>query len=153
MKHPFRFLVFLILLTGIGCNGDKSNYAKVKGTVSLDGKPIDKGQIYFRLEGKPATFMDIIDGKYSGQAMVGSNTISVSVTKKTGAPPRLPPQAIAQMKAYKEKSRGQGGADPNATYESTIDIIPREWGAASKQVRVVEAGAANDFEFSISTKK
>ncbi len=155
MKHPFRYAVFLVLLTGVGCGGDKVNYAKVKGTVSLDGKPIDKGQIFFRLAGKAPTFMDIVDGKFSGQAMIGSNTVSVSVMKKTTVTPKLPPQAIAQMKAYREKSRGAGGADPNAISDTsgTIDIIPKDWGVSSKQERVVEAGAANEFEFNISTKK
>jgi hypothetical protein len=138
----------------VGCHSERSTYAKVKGTVTLNGKPLDKGEITFTLVGKPPTFIDVVDGKFSGQAIVGSNTISVSAKRKSGVAPRLPKEAIAQRKAYREKGVSQGGADPNANFDSTmIDLIPPEWGAASKQVRVVEAGAANDFDFSISTKK
>ena len=30
-----------------------------------------------------------------------------------------------------------------------VEYIPAEWGTESKQMRVVEAGAANDFQFDI----
>jgi hypothetical protein len=143
--------MFLILASVAGCQGaTKQTYTKVKGTVTFDGKPLDKAQIYFTVSGKPPVFIDVVDGKFSGQAIVGSNTISLSAKRKTGVAPVLPKEAQQQQKAYKAKSRALGGADPNATYDSTfIDLIPPEWGAASKQVRVVEAGAENDFDFNI----
>jgi hypothetical protein len=154
MKHSLRLLVIVMVAMLVGCGGNKNSYAKVKGTVTLNGKPLDKGEITFSLPGKPPTFMDITDGKFSGQALIGSNTISVSVKKKSGAAPKpLPPQAQAQMKAYREKGIGQGGADPNAaSMDSTIELIPSEWNTASKQVRMVEAGSANEFEFNIKTQ-
>jgi hypothetical protein len=147
-------MLIVLIATIVGCGGNKSTYAKVKGTVTLNGKPLDKGEIAFTLVGKPPTFMNVVDGKFSGQAIVGSNTISISAKRKSGVAPKLPKEAMAQMKAYREKGVSQGGADPNANFDSTmIDLIPQEWGASSKQVRVVELGAANDFEFDISTKK
>jgi len=153
MNHVFRFLLIIMLVSVVGCRGDKKVYAKVKGTVTFNGKPLDKGEITFSLLGKPPTFMDISDGKFSGQAVVGSNTISVSVKKKSGVAPKLPPQAQLQMKAYRAKGRTEGGADPNATSDSTmIELIPAEWNSASKQVRIVEAGSENDFDFNIKTQ-
>ena len=149
MNKPLRFVLFLSLVTIVGC-GNKQTYAKVKGTVVLNGKPLDKGEIAFTVVGRPPTFMDVVDGKFSGQAIVGENTISVSAKRKSGVAPKLPPQAQAQMKAYREKGRSQGGADPNANFDSTmVDLIPADWGPSSKQKRVVETGAANEFEFSI----
>ena len=127
MKYSFGFVVCLILVTGIGCGAKKDNYAKVKGTVTLNGKPLDKGEVFFILAGKPAACMVIVDGKFSGQAMVGSNKIQFSVTKKTGKAPVLPPNAALQMKAYREKGVSQGGADPKAVSgadSTVIDIIP-----------------------------
>jgi hypothetical protein len=146
--------LFLILAPVVGCGpGDKKTYTNVKGTVTLNGKPLDKGEITFVVSGKPPTFMDVTDGKFSGQALVGSNTISVTAKRKSGVAPVLPKQAQQQAAAYKAKSQAQGGADPKANFDSTmIDLIPKEWGPDSKQVRVVEAGAANDFEFNIKSK-
>ena len=45
------------------------------GTVNYNGKPLQKGTITFATDGRPPTQMDIFDGKYAGQAMVGSNKI------------------------------------------------------------------------------
>lgn len=152
MNHFFRFLLFLILATVAGCGGggNKPTYTNVKGTVNFNGKPLEKGEITFSLVGMPPTLMTIVDGKFSGQALVGSNTIAVSAKKKTGVPPKLPKAAQEQIKAYRQKSRAEGGADPQANFDSTmVDSIPKEWNSASKQVRVVEAGAANNFEFDI----
>jgi hypothetical protein len=153
MNHLIRFPVpvFLILGTVAGCgSGNPLSYTNVKGTVTLNGQPLEKGEITFAVVGRPPTFINIVDGKFSGQAVVGSNTIAVSAKKKTGVPPKLSKQAQGQINAYKQKSRAEGGADPQVNFESTpVESIPKEWNSASKQVRVVEAGAANNFEFDI----
>jgi len=156
MKQPLRFLlfVFVALATVVGCGGAKKTYAKVKGTVTFNGKPLDKGEIYFTLPGKTATFMEVVDGKFSGQALVGPNTVSLSIKKKTGIAPKLPPNAQLQAQAYRAKGVDKGGADPKAMIDSTVvDLVPPEWGASSKQVREVEIGAANEFEFSLTGAK
>jgi hypothetical protein len=144
------FLPFLILATVVGCQkGDKQTHADVKGTVTFNGKPIDKGQITFAPEGRPPSTMDIVDGKFTGQAMVGENKISISARKKSATPPKLSKDAQAQIKGYAEKKRGQPGG-PTMDYDSTmVEYIPSEWGTQSKQTRVVEAGAANEFQFDI----
>jgi len=114
MNRPLVFLLFLLLATVVGCQG-KPRYTNVKGTVTFNGKPIDKGEIFFTVEGQTPSSMDIVDGKYTGQAMVGSNRVSVSARKKSGSAPKLPPAAQAQIKGYKEWMRGKGqGGDPPA---------------------------------------
>jgi hypothetical protein len=153
MKHTLLFFLCLIGATLVGCgSGEKKTYTNVKGTVIFNGKPLDKGEATFAVAGKPPTFMDVSDGKFSGQAMVGTNIVSFSAKRQSGTALKLSPAVLAQVKAYKEKGPGNGGGDPNKPMVNTVDLIPPEWGPESKQTRVVEAGAANDFEFSIKTK-
>ena len=160
MKSPHVSLPLLIILTVVGCQGgDKPKYANVKGKVTFNGKPIEKGQITFALEGRPPSTMDIVDGRFSGQAMVGSNKVSVSAKKKSAAAPQVKggaaaaKDAEAQMKGYmKWKAPGEFGGPPLDYDPTMVEYIPPEWGTRSTQMRVVEAGAANDFEFNIKAK-
>jgi hypothetical protein len=146
MKLPLVSLLLFLLATVVGCGGDRHTYAKVKGTVTYNGKPVDKGEVIFTVEGKPAAVIDIIDGKFAGQAIVGSNRVSVSATKKSATPIKYSKEVLAQKKAY--IAQGKGAESGDADYAS-VEYIPPEWGSASKHVFVVEAGAANDFDFNI----
>jgi hypothetical protein len=149
MNRPLGLLL-LPLALAVGCQqGDKPAYANVSGKVTLDGHPIEKGQITFAAEGRPPSTMDIVDGKFNGQAMIGSNKISVSAKRKSAAAPRLPKDAENQLKGYKEWMRGKSEAGPADFDPSMVEVIPPEWGPQSTQMRVVEAGAANDFQFDI----
>jgi len=163
MNRPLRFLVFFILAPVVGCGpgGEKLTYANVKGTVTYNGKPIDKGQITFAVEGRPPSSIDIVDGKFAGQAMVGSNKVSVSARKKAATQPQVKggaaaaKDADAQIKGYmnmKEKKPGEFGGPPIDYDPTMVEYIPPEWGPHSTQMRVVEAGAANDFQFEIKGK-
>src|SRR5260370_40277734 len=104
MKPLLGFFLFLLLATLVGCSmGKKPTYANVKGTVTFNDKPIEKDEITFAAGGLPPSTMDIVDGKFSGQALVGSNRISVSAKKKTANAPKLPKNAEIQIKGYQEK--------------------------------------------------
>jgi hypothetical protein len=153
MNRALGFLLILLLAMAAGCQGGgtKQTYANVSGTVTYNGKPIEKGEITFALEGKPPSTMDIVDGKFNGQAMVGSNRVSVTAKRKAAAAPKLSKDAEAQVKGYKQWMAGKGefGGPPKDYDPTMVDYIPPEWGAHSKQVRVVEAGAPNDFQFDI----
>ena len=154
-------VVPVCFLFGCGGGADKPpSYANVSGTVTFNGKPLEKGTITFSTDGRPPSLMDVVDGKFSGQAMVGSNKVAVSAKRKSSSGPNIPPQAKAmaeaQMKAYAERppgSQGGGGGGQITNIEiGTEEIIPPEWGTATKQMRVVEAGATNKFEFDIKGK-
>jgi len=155
MNRLFVPIPFLILVTVVGCgDGDKPKYANVKGKVTFNGKPIEKGQIIFSMDGRPPSAMTIVDGEFNGQAMVGTNKISVSAMKKSASAPTLSKGALAQVKGYQQKFKDkpdQGGGtvseDPNS-----VDYIPPEWGMQSKETRVIEAGQSNEFEFHIKGK-
>ena len=151
MNRPLLFLLVLLLATVIGCSGgDGPKYTNVKGMVKYNGKPIAKGYITFEIAGKPPATMDIVDGEFNGQAMVGSNKVSVSALKKaaTGSGPKIDGHAKAQIEGYKkykrEDAKGPSNFDPSA-----VDYIPPEWGQRSTHTLVVEAGAPNDFPINI----
>src|SRR5262249_2256013 len=97
LSRPLGLFLFLLLAIVVGCQqGDKQNYANVSGTVTYNGQPIDKGQIIFAMEGRPPSTMDIVEGKFAGQAMVGSNKVSVSARKKAASAPKLSKAAETQ---------------------------------------------------------
>jgi hypothetical protein len=157
MNRPLGFILFLILATVVGCGQqqDKPTYANVKGKVTYNGKPIEKGQITFAIEGRPPSSMNIVDGAFNGQAMVGSNKVSVSAKKKSASAPKLSKEAQIQIEGYQKKFKAEQGKGAGSTSDydaSMVEYIPPEWGAQSQEKRVVESGSSNEFEFNIKGK-
>lgn len=157
MYQLARFTAFaaaVIGVTGCGNKGDAPAYANVSGTVTYNSKPLDKGQITFTTDGRPPTMIDIVDGKFAGQAMIGSNKIQVAAYRKAAKERSIPDSAKSQYKAYQAMNKGGGGGTgaSEATDPSQEDYIPADWGRESKQVRVVEAGSKNEFQFDIKGK-
>jgi len=153
MNRPLGFILLLVPAMVVGCGGDAPKYANVKGTVTFNGQPIEKGTITFALPGRPPSTMDIADGKFNGQAMVGENRVSVSAMKKSATAPKRPPEAERFMKGYQEKFKEMPGQDAGSIGDndpSMVDYIPKEWGMQGKQTRVVESGLTNEFEFNIT---
>jgi len=156
MKSLFVPIPFLLLATVVGCGaGDKPKYANVKGKVTFNGHPIEKGVITFSMDGRAPASMDIIDGEFNGQAMVGTNRVSVSAMKKTATAKTLPKEAQSQIKGYQQKFKDQpntGGGTVGEFDPTAVDYIPPEWGPQSKETRVIEAGQTNDIEIHIKGK-
>src|SRR5437660_8482687 len=94
----FTALALAIGVVGCGGKGDPPAYANVSGTVTYNGKPLDKGQITFSTDGRPPTMMDIVDGKFTGQAMIGSNKVQVAAFRKSTTERKIPESAQAQVK-------------------------------------------------------
>jgi hypothetical protein len=156
MNRQLSFLILVFALaTVVGCGGDKQAYANVTGTVTYNGEPIEKGVIFFSADpGRPPSAIDIIDGKYAGQAQVGSNKITISAKRKSAdkAAPKLPPGAETQIKAYKDYMKGKSDPPSGSAGEldlSMVEYIPPEWNSQSTQMRVVESGTKNEFNFEI----
>ena len=70
-----------------GCGGEKARYA-IEGTVTLDGKPLEKGQIcFFPLKGTkgPTAGAEIVDGKFSisneGGTFLGKFRVEVTASR------------------------------------------------------------------------
>jgi hypothetical protein len=138
----------------VGCGGsDKApDYAGVSGTVTYNGQPLPKGQITFSTDGRPPSMMEIVDGKFAGQAMVGSNKVSVAAFRKTNKERKIPAGAQAQYRAYQAMNKGGGGGSAEQFDPTMEDYIPDEWGRESKQIRVVEPGVPNTFQIDIKGK-
>jgi hypothetical protein len=154
MNRPLGFFLFLVLATVVGCGSNAPKYANIKGTVTFNGAPIPKGKIMFVVPGQAPTSMDIDDGKFNGQAMVGENRVAVTATKRVGTAQKLSPEAERYVKGYNEKFKhmpGQEGGSDHQEYDpNLVEYIPSEWSFSnSKQTRVVEAGTTNEFEFNI----
>jgi hypothetical protein len=154
MNRPLGLLLLPLACALAGCQqSDKPLYANVSGTVKFNGQPIEKGQITFAVEGRPPASMDIVDGKFAGQAMIGSNKISVSAKRKSATAPKTPKDAELQIKGYQEKMKGEYGGPPKDYDPTMIEYIPADWNLDSKQMRVIEAGAVNEFQFDIKGDK
>jgi hypothetical protein len=155
MNRSLGFILFLILATVIGCGKDKPKFANVKGKVTYNGSPIEKGQITFSIPGQPPSSMKIVDGEFNGQAMVGSNKVSVSAKRKVAGAnaPVLSEHAQTQIQGYQKYKANEAGAGDMGAYDpSLVEYIPPEWGAKSTETRNVESGATNEFEFHIKGK-
>src|SRR5581483_8817837 len=128
MYQLFRFLILAVVIGLAGCSEHKGpSYANVSGTVTYNGKPIEKGFIQFSTDGRAPTQTDIVDGKYSGQAMVGSNKVQITADRKAAKEKQLPQQAQAMIKAY--QLMGKGGTQTETVDPGMEDYIPPEWGS------------------------
>lgn len=55
--------------------------AQVKGTVSLDGKPMQTGQVLLSVAAQPPKTLEIKNGAFEGEVFVGKNTVEVVLEK------------------------------------------------------------------------
>lgn len=87
MRFVCRSALFtsMLLLLVSGCSDNKT--ADVSGVVSVDGQPVEKGNIsLFPADGKgPSVGGDIVNGKYEvSKAPVGTVKVQIRVPKVTG---------------------------------------------------------------------
>lgn len=121
-----------------GCGGAKERYA-IKGTVTLDGKPLEKGQVCFvPLQGTkgPTAGAEIVDGKFSipneGGTFLGKFRVEVTASRPT-----------------KKKMPDPITGRPAEVYEQ---FIPEKYNKRSELEAEVQANGPNDFEFSVTSK-
>ena len=80
---------FLVTLLAVAGCGDNSGLVEVKGAVTLDGAPLEKGAISFSpVDGKTKTAgTNITAGKYSAQVPLGTMKVAISAGKVVGKKP------------------------------------------------------------------
>lgn len=150
MNQFARFTAVAVAVGMLSCNKDGApSYAKVSGTVTYNGQPLPRGQITFSTEGRAPSMVEIVDGKYSGQAMIGSNRVQIAAYRKRAKERALPETAKKQIEAYQALNKSGGGGTSEQFDPSMEDYIPPDWGKDSKQIRVVENGGQNSFDFDI----
>jgi hypothetical protein len=103
--------------------------ATVKGTVTLDKKPVPAGEIHFGPAGAPPTVLEIRDGAFSGEAPVGKNQVEVYIFVE-GAP-----------------SEKYGGL------RTKTNTAPQKyWGPNTTLSATVNTGEANAFKFDLTSR-
>jgi hypothetical protein len=89
-RHVCATLFLLAFFWVAGCTtsqGPKApNTAKVSGTVKLDGKPMEGGEVHFEVAGFPAKSLEIKDGAFAGEVYSGKNMIGVVWNKEIPHP-------------------------------------------------------------------
>jgi hypothetical protein len=90
LQSALAVLAVCALSLSLGCGGGsaKGTMARVKGTASFDGKPIEDGMVYLKSPDKgTVSSLPIKNGTFEGDAEVGSMRVEIaayrSVTPQT----------------------------------------------------------------------
>jgi hypothetical protein len=115
-----------------GCGPTGLRYAPVKGTVTLDDKPIADGVVTFTRDGEVPIQLTITNGRFDGKVVAGVNRVQFAVFKhpppQKGPPPRP-------------------GMEP-----SSENILPARYHQLSDLTREVTDSGPNEFEFALTSK-
>jgi len=122
----------LLVLGIVGCGPDAPKVAEsipVKGTVKLDGKPMDAGEVSFSIAGQPGRIATVTNGEFSGNAYPGTNKVEFAHFKEG------PPLSTDPKKA-----------------PTKVNDLPAKYQFESKVTAEVKAGGPNEFKFDITSK-
>lgn len=127
----FAFLALGLVVVS-GCGGgasDAPSMFEVTGTVTFDGKPLEKGSIVFdSADGQTkAAAGGIENGKFSFESPLGPKTVRISATRETG-------------------QKDEYGETVSESY------IPAKYNAESKLEATVERSGENKFDYALDPK-
>lgn len=129
MKVTLLVAAFAAFLAS-GCGGPKVEPTyEVRGTVSVDGEPLDVGDVYFVNEGAAPSVFTVVNGAFSGQATAGEHVVQIYAYKIV--PP--PPTATGDVEEMKE------------------NYLPAEYNSESNLKATVESGGGGEFSFEVSS--
>ena len=136
----FTLHSFVVLAFGVaaGCSDSSGGRKSLSGEVTVKGVPLKEGTITFApLDGQGSQAnLFIVDGKFKVESKLGllpgKYQIRISAADK-------------KTSVNEEEAGGPGGS-ANITF---FDMIPAEWGAASKQEAVVKGDGENVYKFEI----
>jgi hypothetical protein len=102
LRFSGTFLLCAVLAWTVGCGSSPENAkapptVKVSGTVKLDGKPMEGGEVRFVVSGQAPKALPITNGAFSGEAYTGKNEIGVVWDKE--APNPMDPQLKMMVNA------------------------------------------------------
>lgn len=74
----------LSILGNSGCGGGAKApvvdpVAPVKGTITLDGKPLPTGELHFSTLGVPPSVLQVKDGAFAGNAPIGEDLVEAYI--------------------------------------------------------------------------
>jgi hypothetical protein len=134
--------IFLVLISAalwVGCKGDSAGRHAITGTVNLDGSPLAKGMI---------SFQPLENGRLSSGAVIAEGKFSIPADKGL-------PVGKYRVEVHAGASGGpavDSSALPGEGPPPSKDIIPPDWGEASKQTIEVKKEGPFNFAFEIATK-
>jgi len=129
-----RWLCGLIVIGSTLLGGCGPATGTVSGSVTIDGKPLDKGVISYvpaDNQGVPVT-ADVVDGKYELTALVGKKFVQISA-----------PVVVGQRKEYD----GEGAP----LIDITDERLPPKYNSQTELTFELKAGA-NAKDWNIETK-
>ena len=135
VRQPLALTLLLVVVCG-GCGGGDANRGAVQGRVTLDGQPIETGEItFFPTDGNqgPVAGGRIRDGNYSIAApmgpAIGPNRVEISANKMTGK--QLP---------------GPGGK----LIDQSVEAVPAQYNTDSQLIQEVMQGK-NQIDFELTS--
>jgi hypothetical protein len=135
-----RSLGWLVLWLAAGCGGPVDNLPRqaVSGTVTLDGKPLDRGTLSFQPVSQlpTAAAVSVSGGQYSiaqAEGLVpGSYRVLISSTPQTASTASRPPPP------------GQATPPPK-------EMLPEKYNVSSSLTAEVKEGTPNRFDFPLES--
>jgi hypothetical protein len=144
MTRFWGMCVVVALCCGCG-TGDGLNRASVSGKVTVNGTPVEKGNISFMpAKGTkgPSVGGEIKNGTFQIPAargpVAGNYTVQLNAPQKTGRKTKLAPGVSVP------------GLAPGAEIDEVLDL-PAQYNTKSTLQKEVKAGK-NDFDFELTTK-
>lgn len=124
---------WITLLATIGCGGkpDAPPRYPVQGTVMLDGKPLPRGDIYFKqVSTGHIDTAPITDGRFEGQATAGERRVEFSVVGR---------RILTDV--------------PGGRVEEAFEMLPFEFNVGSRYTATISSEGPNDFRFDLEKKR
>jgi len=125
MKIQLRMLLLLAFLVPlVGCGDSGPPTAEITGLVTFDGKPVEKGGIIFRpTDGEAAARQgDIVDGKYTLEAPIGSMKVEITGQRDTGVDDGMGGTEWKQFIPEKYNTKTTLTADVSKSGEKVFDF-------------------------------
>ena len=129
MRRVFVSVLAGLILAVTGCGPGE---VAVSGTVTLNGKPLDEGNIAFRslpvsatAEGKGGP---IVGGKFGFKIPPGQHRVEITATRAATGP-----------------------KDPFGVAPPPKSIVPERYNGKSELKKEVRAGTPNEFEFPLTS--
>lgn len=91
-----------VALSFLGCGPREPVPVPVHGSVTVDGKPLAEGKIFFIFLGKVPEILDIRDGRFEGKVLPGERRVEIAAYRPYQIPPDVPQSMHALMEGGKE---------------------------------------------------
>jgi hypothetical protein len=128
----------LVAVFLLGCSDQYEGRMAITGTVTLEGQPLDDGQVIFE------PFDKSVGTRAQGEIKHGQ----FSIPRQSGLKPG---KYLVRLTAGdgKTPTNEEAGGPGGSTNIISVDRIPTDWNVNSKQEVEVKADATNKFEFAV----